>query len=75
MLAKDVGIAPCIDEGILTLCTCKPRIRAGAEIGDRVLATLPKRFGVGRVAWVGRVAEAIATAAFAERWPDRADAL
>lgn len=75
VLAKDVGIAPCVDDGILTLCTCKPRIRAGAEIGDRVLATLPERFGSGRVARMGRVAEAIDVVVFAERWPDRADAL
>ncbi len=75
VLAKDVGIAPCPDDGVLTSCTCKPRIRAGAGIGDWVLATLPKRFGIGRVAYVGHVAEAIPTGDFAERWPGRADAL
>lgn len=75
VLAKDVGIAPCIDDGILTLCTCKPRIRAGARVGDWVLSTLPKRFGVGRVAWVGRVAEVIETGACTDRWPGRVDAL
>ncbi|MCL6609426.1 MAG: hypothetical protein K6T74_15175 [Geminicoccaceae bacterium] len=75
VLARDLGIAPCADAGILTLCTCKPRIRAGASIGDWVLATLPKRFGLGRVAWVGKVAETIETGEFAERWPGRPDSL
>jgi len=75
VLARDLGIAPCADHGILTLCTCKPRIRAGAAVGDWVLATLPKRFGNGRVAYVGRVAERIETGAYGDRYPNRPDAL
>lgn len=75
VLAKDVGIAPCVDEGILTLCTCKPKIRKGARVGDWVLARMPVRFGRTRVAWVGRVAEVIEMGEYAARYPLRPDAL
>ncbi len=75
VLAKDVGIAPCMDDGILTLCTCKPRIRKGARVGDWVLARRPARLGRTRVAWVGEVAEVIEMGEYATRYPYRPDAL
>lgn len=74
VLAQDVGIAPCVDDGMLTLCTCKPKIRKSARVGDWVLAKLPEPLGIGRVTWIGEVAEVIDMGAYAERYPFRVDA-
>jgi hypothetical protein len=36
-MTYDAGIAPCVDEGALSLAICKPAIRANAEPGDVVV--------------------------------------
>lgn len=75
VLANDSGRAPCVDGGVLTLCTCKPRIRAGAAVGDWVIGFMPKRFGRGRVAWAGRVREILLMGDYGERYAGRRDTI
>jgi hypothetical protein len=75
VLATDRGYAPCVDEGVLTLCTCKPRIRSGAAVGDWVIGFMPKRFGAGRVAWAGCVREILSLGDYGEQYAGRRDAI
>jgi hypothetical protein len=75
VLAQDYGLAPCIDDGLLTLCTCKPKIRSGAEVGDWVIAFMPKDFGVGRVAWAGCVNDNPSMGDYGAQYAGRADAI
>ena len=39
VITHDEGKAPCVDNGLLTLCICKPKIRRVAVPGDWVIAT------------------------------------
>jgi len=43
VITHDTGKAPCIDNNLLTLCICKPKIRKTAKVGDWVLATASKQ--------------------------------
>jgi len=36
-LTTDNGAAPCIDDGLISLCICKPLIRQAAEKGDWII--------------------------------------
>ena len=75
VLAHDSGRAPCIDDGVLTLCTCKPNIRSGAEVGDWVIGFLPKPLGWGRVAWVGCVSDNPLMGDYGAQYAGRSDAI
>ncbi|MGD9784225.1 MAG: hypothetical protein AB7E80_03985 [Hyphomicrobiaceae bacterium] len=75
VLAHDGGRAPCIDNGMLTLCCCKPRIRKNASTGDWVVGLAPKRFGIGLVAWAGQVSAVMPMGMYRERFPERSDAI
>jgi Nucleotide modification associated domain 2 len=75
VLAQDYEFAPCIDGGLLTLCTCKPKIRSGAEVGDWVIAFMPKNFGVGRVVWAGCVKDILSMGDYGAQYAGRADAI
>lgn len=75
VLAVDVGMAPCPQDGVLTLTCCKPLIRREAAVGDYVMGFLPKRFGRGRLAYVGRVASRLPLADYQRHSPDRRDAI
>ena len=68
-------MAPCDQNGMLTLTCCKPMIRREAVDGDYVIGFLPKRFGRGRVAYVGRVAERLKLADYQRQHPSRHDAI
>lgn len=63
VLAVDNGTAPCPKNGILTLATCKPRVRRGAGVGDFVAGFAPSPFPKHMLAYAGRVAEVV-------EWPD-----
>jgi hypothetical protein len=75
VLANDGGYAPCIDGGVLTLCTCKPRIRASAEVGDWVIGFIPKFLGTGQVAWAGCVSKILSMGGYDEQYAGRRDAI
>ena len=42
ILKYDTGFAPCIENSLLTLATCKPLIRSSAKIGDIIIAFYSK---------------------------------
>lgn len=54
VLMNDGGMAPCPDNGWLTLATCKPGIRKTAKQGDWVIGNFPSPNNE-LVAWAGRV--------------------
>jgi hypothetical protein len=68
-------MAPCPQDGVLTLCCCKPRIRLASNEGDWVIGFLPKRFGVGRIAWLGRISRKILLGDYQKEFPQRQDAI
>jgi hypothetical protein len=68
-------MAPCVQDGLLSLSCCKPQIRSAAQPGDWVIGFLPKRMGRGRVAWAGRVNEVILLGDYQARFPHRHDAI
>ena len=58
----DSGFAPNPFYGYCTLATCKPRIRAGAEVGDWIVGSGSKLAGAsqeGRLVYAMRVGEAL----------------
>ncbi len=75
VLAADNGMAPCIDDGMLSLCCCKPVIRRNANEGDWVVGFLPKRFGRGLVAWAGCISEVLSLGEYQQRFSARCDAI
>lgn len=65
---RDYGFAPNPFHGVCTLATCKPGIRAKAEVGDYVLATgTVDRFPSGKTVYAMRVTEAMT---FDEYWTE-----
>lgn len=75
VLAADNGMAPCLQDGVLSLCCCKPLIRRSARMGDWVIGFLPKRMGLGRVAWAGKIGEIAPLGDYQERFNNRFDAI
>lgn len=69
VVARDFGFAPNPFHGWCTLATCKPRIRAHAEVGDWVLGTGSKGAydSAGRIIFAMRVDE---TCDFNTYWND-----
>jgi hypothetical protein len=75
ILATDAGMAPCAQDGLVTLATCKPQIRASAVVGDWVLGFAPAPLPRGLVAWAGRVAETLPIGEYERRFRGRRDAV
>jgi len=48
LLVSDNGSAPCIQENILSLAICKPKIRKTANIGDYIIAFTSKSMKVSQ---------------------------
>lgn len=70
IVARDYGFAPNPFHAVCTLATCKPNIRAAANIGDVVMgkaSTLQNRNPEGRIVYLMRVSE---TLTFDEYWRD-----
>src|SRR5512147_3021801 len=57
-LVHDTGFAPNPFHGFCTLACCKPKIRAGASVGDWVVGITPKAYG-HRLAYYMRVDETL----------------
>ena len=53
ILQHDSGMAPCIDSGLVSLATCKPKIRASAKRGEWVIGFRPSPAPRGLVVWAG----------------------
>jgi Nucleotide modification associated domain 2 len=74
-LVHDTGLAPCIDDDILTLTVCKPDIRKAASKGDWVIGFVTAKVRRGLVAWVGRVSDIMTMGEYGNRFAGRTDAL
>jgi hypothetical protein len=75
ILPHDIGMAPCIDNGLVSLATCKPRIRASARPGEWVIGCRPGTAQRGLVIWAGRIAQSIEVGEYERQYRGRADAV
>jgi hypothetical protein len=68
IVARDFGFAPNPFHGVLTLATCKPKIRAAAAIGDLVVGTGSRRVGLdGHIVFAMKVSDVVG---YDEYWAD-----
>ena len=74
VLMNDTGMAPCIDNGRVSLATCKPKIRSSAKPGDWVIGCRPSPDQC-EVVWAGRVAQSIEVGEFERQYRGRSDAI
>lgn len=66
VVARDFGFAPNPFHGVCTLATCKPRIRAKAEVGDWIVGTGSKRYLLHKqIVYAMQISEILT---FAEYW-------
>lgn len=56
IITRDFGFAPNPFHGILTLATCKPRIRKNAKVGDYLIGISPKSKG-SKLIYMAKVEE------------------
>lgn len=75
IVKRDSGMAPCIDNGLVSLATCKPQIRRRAKVGDWVAGFLPRPYDRGLLACAGRVAEVLPVGEYEEKYRGRSDAV
>jgi len=75
ILAHDSGRAPCVDQNLITLATCKPLIRRGARVGDWIAAFMPRPHERGELVYAGRVADVLEWMEYTNRYPERIDAV
>lgn len=81
ILLHDAGMAPCSDDGLLTLAVCKPRIRSAAKVGDWIAGFCPVSANVtlkrppGMLAYIGQVRETLWVGEYERRHSTRADAI
>jgi hypothetical protein len=68
VVVRDFGFAPNPFHELCTLATCKPGIRAKAEVGDYIIGTATvQRFPAGKLIFAMRVTEAMS---FDKYWND-----
>jgi hypothetical protein len=78
VLTVDGGMAPCSQDGLISLGTCKPMIRKRARENDWVAGFMPgTRNGEnrGRLVWVGQISEKLTQDEYRKRYPHRRDAI
>jgi hypothetical protein len=75
ILRVDAGMAPCVDNGLVSLATCKPKIRASAKAGEWVAGFRPRPNERGLLVWAGRVADNPYVAEYERRYRGRSDAV
>ncbi|WP_197054332.1 hypothetical protein [Sphingomonas sp. 37zxx] len=75
ILQHDSGVAPCIDHGLVTLATCKPKIRSGTQPGEWVVGCRPSPAPRGVVVWAGRVAQVLDVGDYERAYRGRSDAV
>jgi hypothetical protein len=69
IVARDFGFAPNPFYGVCTLATCKPVIRATAQIGDWIIGTGSKKHGLdGHLVYAMQVSEILT---YDEYWADK----
>jgi hypothetical protein len=75
ILQHDSGMAPCVDDGWVSLATCKPRIRGSAKVGDWVIGFRPRPEDRGLVVWAGCVSQIMEVGDYELRNRGRSDAV
>lgn len=55
----DAGTAPCVDQGVLSLAICKPKIRGTAESGDWIFGFGAKSRLGERLIYIAQVSEVL----------------
>mgnify|MGYP003610639374 CR=1 FL=1 len=75
ILTHDTGMAPCPENGLITLGTCKPVIRRKARPGDWVLGFRPGSLVRGLVLWAGKVERTTTHGDYQRAYPKRSDAV
>ena len=75
ILVHDHGIAPCPTDGLITLATCKPKIRQKAASGDWVLGFRRGSLERGLLLWGGRVKQVMTHGEYERIYRGRPDAL
>src|SRR6476659_8512748 len=75
ILQHDTGMAPCVDDGLVSLATCKPGIRVSARPGEWIVACRPSPAPRGLAVWAGRVADSIEVGEYERQHRGRPDAV
>ena len=75
ILQHDTGMAPCVDDGLVSLATCKPKIRASARVGEWVIGFRPSPAPRGLVIWAGQVAHRAEVGDYERQYRGRSDAV
>jgi len=57
LLVTDNGSAPCVQQNILSLAICKPRIRKSAKVGDYIIAFSSKSMKISQNAKIIYIAK------------------
>ena len=71
----DAGMAPCYDDGMITLATCKPEIRKSAVPGDWVIGFMPRPHDRGLATWAGKIASSLPHGEYQRQHRARCDAV
>lgn len=66
IITRDFGFAPNPFQGVLTLATCKPKIRKSAQVGDYLIGNSTKATG-NKLIYMAKVEEVIT---FDQYWDD-----
>jgi hypothetical protein len=75
ILQHDGGMAPCIDDGLVSLATCKPKIRGTAKPDEWVIGFCPRPHPRGLVIWAGRIAHSVEVGNYERQHRGRSDAV
>lgn len=75
ILTHDSGMAPCPENALISLATCKPVIRRVARKGDWVLGFRPGSLFRGLVLWAGKVEKSMSHGEYQRAHPTRSDAV
>lgn len=75
ILDSDGGMAPCAQNGLISLGTCKPTIRRTAKRGDWVAGFMPGTARRGQLVWAGLVTSKLSHEEYRRRFPRRRDAV
>lgn len=75
VITVDTGMAPAVDQGMISLATCKPVLRKSAAPGDWVMGCHAAPAPAGLIAWAGKVARKLSVGDYEREFRGRADAV
>jgi len=77
VIKHDGGTAPCVDNGLLSLCICKPKIRRVAKAGDWVIATGSKQTvsKVPKIVFAAKITKKLSMETYALENNNRSDSI